>query len=234
MKKTVLAIMATSMMFAGSVSAHVTGDIGVYTSYVNGSGTVLDNLPVAQGQITYTFDNGAYVNGWFSQSLREPGLDNTLGNEIDAKVGWDGRVSEKFSADFHVAYFDLANTKLLNCIDGDMIDVGGKLRFHATETTSFYTHADTYYGLGPKGFDDSWKVGLGVRTEMLGATTDLSVYHVEKPDASGEFLKLSLEPNAVGHIMGCEIRSISTAWFPLGSYNDTHEVRIMTGFRMNW
>lgn len=235
--KMLLAIASLAIVLVQPAFAQVACDLGVYSQYIGGTGGVSDRHPVVQGGCTKTFGNGVYVNGWVSQSVTNPGLSKTFGNEIDAVLGWGGTVAEKWSVDVHTAYYDLANTNLLHGTNGDLADVGGTLRYQATATTSIYANAESYYGIGSKGFANGWKAGIGVRTNLGNVVSvDGNIYHNHKFFGHGEFLKLTIEPTHAFMKLGGggEVRPSIMFWQPIGDYGKTHDTQVVVGVRINW
>lgn len=230
-----IVVLAVVFLSGGNAFAEVTGNIGVYSQYVSGTGTVADSRPVTQGKITKTFSSGLYLTGWFSQSLSNPGWDKTYGNEIDITLGWSGKITEKWHLDVHTAYYDLANDKLLKGSNGDLGDVGGTLRHYVNETTSLYSNAEYYYGLGSRGFSNGWKAGLGVQTVIMNMVLiDGILYHNEFC-GYGEFAKITAETSKpIIKIIGGELRPTITWWQPLGKYKKEKDTNLVAGLRLNW
>ena len=84
--------------------ANVAVETGYYNKYLGfGSGGVLHNGSVVQSSLTVNFDDGLYVSLWNSFS---PDGRYNLGDEIDYKVGWTGKVSQNWSTDISLIYFD--------------------------------------------------------------------------------------------------------------------------------
>src|SRR3989344_3494743 len=99
MKRTfvVLAILAlvASYAFVQVAMADTNCGVGLYSSYVVGVGTKVDNSPVVQGWCRKTAKSGLYGELWFSQSVSDPGLTERFGNEWDVTVGRDDKINEK-------------------------------------------------------------------------------------------------------------------------------------------
>lgn len=230
-----LAVIAALAMSQTAI-AQTACDLGVYSKYIAGIGGVADDHPVVQGQCTKTFANGTYVNGWFSESLRDPGLSKTYGNEIDLTLGWTGDISDKWSVDVHTAYYDMANPRLLKGTNGDLTDIGGSLHYRVSKATSIYANVEYYYGLGQNGFPNGGKAGVGVRTSFADmVNVDAAVYRNNHFLGSGEFLKLSIEPSApVWKFAGGQVRPNISVWKPLGKYNEDFDPQVMVSLRIDW
>lgn len=235
MRKNVLWLVVLAVMFvAVNAFAKVDCDLGVYSKYINGVGGVADGGPVVQGECTKSFTNGVYINGWFSQSLKEPGLDKTYGNEIDASLGWSGKIAEKWSLNAHTAYFDITNDRLLQT-NGDLVNFGGTVRYHIAEKAYFYSNVETYYGIGSRAFPNGWIAGLGARADIANiVNVDAIVYHNEHFFGHGKFLKMNVETTRpIAKFAGGELRPLMTLWQPIGNYND-YDTQVVAGLRMNW
>jgi len=218
-------------------NAEVGCDVGLYNKYVSGVGSLLskNHEPVAQGGCTKSFTNGMYVNGWMSQSLRNPGLDDTYANELDYTFGWAGKLAGKWSAETHLAYFDFTNPRLLSGTNGDMTNAGGKLQYGATPTTSVYGLVGGYHGIGSLGFPGGWKAGFGTKSSMGPIAIDAVLIHNHNFFGRGEFVKVSLETVLpIAKVGNGELRPILMLWHPYGRYAKTHESQLMVGARMNW
>lgn len=235
MSKIITTVILAAMLLSQNAFAQTACDLGIYSQYVGGTGGVPDHRPVIQGGCTKTFDNGVYVNGWVSQSLHNPGLEKTFGNEIDLVAGWSGKLGEKWSVDIHTAYYDLANPKLLSGTNGDLTDIGGTLRYQATAATSVYVNGEYYHGIGKNGFRDGGKIGLGVRTSLADiANVDVVIYHTDFLD-NGKFAKVAIQPTrAIAKVFGGELRPVLTLWQPLGRYRVNHDAHAVVGVVVNW
>lgn len=222
-------------MFLSQITlAQAACNVGVYSKYIGGNGGVPEDRPVIQGDCTKMFGS-MYANAWFSQSLRDPGLSKSYGNEIDLTLGWAGDISDKWSADVHTAYYDMSNPRLLSGTNGDLTDIGGSLHYHVSKATSIYTNVEYYYGLGQNGFPNGEKAGIGVRTGFADkVNVDAIIYH-NSFLGHGEFLKVSVEPSApVWKFDGGSVRPNVTFWKPLGKYNEDFDPHVVVSVRIDW
>src|SRR3989338_72784 len=156
MKRTfvVLAILALVASYAFvQVAMAADCEVGLYSSYINGSGKKLglNHEPVIQGSCTFSAANGLYVSPWFSQAPSNPGLSKSSANEFDLTFGWAGKVSERLSANVYASYYDLTNDNMFDGTNGDMVNSGGVLRYSITSNTSVYGSVDGYHGIGSRG-----------------------------------------------------------------------------------
>lgn len=234
MKKILVAVATLAMCLSQTAFAQAVCNVGVYSKYIGGTGGVPDDRPVVQGDCTKMFGS-MYANAWFSQSLRDPGLAKTYGNEFDFTLGWGNKISDRWSVDIHTAYYDMANPKLLHGTNGDLADIGGSLKYHMSEATSVYTHVEYYYGLGQNGFPNGGKIGVGVHTSFADmVNVNGAIYH-NTFLGHGEFLKLSIEPSAsVWKFAGGSVRPNVTFWKPLGNYNKDFDPHVVVGVRIDW
>lgn len=236
MKKNLVVAAILAVVFLSQTAfAQVACDVGAYSKYVNGIGGVADDHTVIQGECTKTFTNGAYVNGWFSESVRDPGLSKTYGNEIDLTLGWADKISEKWSADAHAAYFDITNPRLLDGMSGDLLNAGGTLKYHATSLTSVYANLEGYHGIGAHGLPGGWRGGIGVQTQVGPANVNGTLFHNHNFLGHGPFLKLSVEPVApVWKIGSGQVRPNVTLSQPFGEYKKAHKTQVAVAVRIDW
>lgn len=224
-------------LFAVASSANaqgVTCGLGLYNKYVVGTGVVADAKPVVQGNCTWTAANGFYVDGWFSQSLRDPGRDARFGNEFDVTIGHAGKIGERWSYDAHLAYYDLANPRVFAGTNGDLVNSGGTLRYHASGKTSVYANVEYYDGIGSRGLKAGWRTGIGGRT-VLGPVVVDAVHYTVNFLGHGRIVKLSLEPDKpIAKIGNGEIRPVLMYYQPIGRYRLTHDDQVVVGIRVNF
>ncbi|MDP2665740.1 MAG: TorF family putative porin [bacterium] len=217
-------------MSASTMAADTSCDIGLYTKYINGLGGEAgkNNEPAIQGWCRLTAKNGVYGEFWGSQSTRNPGLKETGANEFDLTVGIDKQFDDKWSADVHLAYFDIVNPKMLNGINGDLANVGGTLRYHVTPNTMVYTNLEGYHGIGDIGLAGGWRAGLGVRTSVGPVVVDGILYHNQNFLGHGQFAKVMIESKSpIAKFAGGEIRPTVFIWQPIGEYRQTRDTQIV-------
>ena len=228
------AVITVISLFGGIASAQMSGDLGFDSQYVNATDKLADNGPVVQGDVKYNWE-GMYVKGWFSQSTRHPGFDRTTGNEVDlTPFGVGGKIVGKWSGDVHASYFDLADDRLFDGLNGDVVYVGGTLTYSVSATTNVYATAASYSGLGKKGCRHFWQFIGGVRTEIFGVVdADASGYDMS--NSGGGFFKLSAEPKAViAKIVGGKLQPSLTFWQPFGEYSKSHDTHVVVGLGLHW
>ncbi len=176
---------------------------------VNDSGLVLAVDPVVQGGITFTLQQGGYLDLWFSHATGS-GPANDYGDEVDFTLGWRGRIAGEIDANLGVAELDLYPTQNLNShnvtkIFAEIAPLRLAVPLGPTTLTPYarvevirstgrgYTGKGLYY-LGAR---DVWAVGQGLslvqRLHLLD-TPDL-------PGVSGGLVaSYKLEaPYALGH-----------------------------------
>lgn len=220
-----LALTATYAFVSIAIAATTSCDVGIYSKYVNGIGGVAGthHEPAIQGYCRVTAKNGTYVEPWVSQSMRNPGFSDTFANEFDLTAGIDKKLSEKWSYDAHVAYFDIVNPRLMNGINGDLANVGGTLRYQVTSDTRVYTNLEGYHGIGEIGPAGGWRAGLGVRTSVGPLVVDGTLYHNHNFLGSGEFAKVMVETKSpIAKFAGGEIRPALFIYQPIGRYGEAY------------
>lgn len=226
------------LSFASLANAGGLGcDVGLYSKYVNGIGGVAgkDREPVMQGDCRHDFANGAYVDGWFSQSTKNPGFRETFANEVDLTIGVDKKINAKWSADLHAAYFDLANPKLLQGPNGDILNGGTTLRYQATAGTKVYGNLEGYRGIGSLGVPGGWRAGLGAKTTFGPVVVDGTLFHNHNFLGHGEFLKVMLEPvKPIAKFAGGEIRPTLFIYRPLGEYRNTRDNHVVAALHITF
>lgn len=119
--KKLAALLAAAALFAGAFTTAVAQTTSVssnapvkvtLSSYVAnqylgfGAGAVLSKDPVVQTSLTASFSNGIYLNVWNSRSLRGRWNNQSLGNEIDYGIGWNGLIAPKLRLNIGITYFD--------------------------------------------------------------------------------------------------------------------------------
>ncbi len=220
-----------------AAAAEVGCDIGLYSKYVAGAGSVADTAhkPAIQGSCRYSFKNGVYVEGWASQSTHSPGLKDTYNNEVDVTLGIDKKINEKWSYDVHIAYFDIANPRLLQGLNGDLGNGGATLRYQVTSDTMVYANLEGYHGFGERGLPGGWRAGFGVRTLLGPVVVDGTLFHNQNFLGHGQFLKVMLEPKApMAKFAGGEVRPTIFLWQPLGEYGRTHDRQLVGGVHVTF
>lgn len=213
-------------------------DIGIYSRYVTGIGTVAGthHEPALQGGCTKSFTNGLYVNAWGSQSLRDPGFDRTFANEFDLTAGWKKQLADKWSLETHVAYFDIANPGVLRLTtNGDVTNAGGRVTYQATKETSLYVLGEGYHGMGP-GIAGGWKAGAGVATNVGPIAADAALLHNHNFIVTGgQFVRVSLETlQPLTKVAGGELRPVVMWYQPLGQYHKSIDTSVVFAVRINW
>src|SRR3989344_7142438 len=101
------------------------------TGYIVSSGALVTGRGewVAQARCLYETDDGAYGGVSVSQSLENPGLSKTSGNEVTYIGGLKFAVLDTVRVNVFVQYWDLANRRVLDGTNGDMVNPGLNLSF---------------------------------------------------------------------------------------------------------
>lgn len=233
----ILALTAT-YAFVSVATAATDCDVGLYSSYVTSIGTVAGahKEPALQGGCTKLFTNGLYVNVWGSQSLRNPGFDRTFANEFDLTAGWKKQLTDKWSLETHIAYFDIANPGVLRLTtNGDVTNAGGRVTYQATKKTSLYARGDGYHGMGP-GISGGWMAGAGVAANVGPIAADVSVLHNHNFIVDGgQFTRVALETvQPIAKIAGGEVRPVVQWYQPIGQYRKSIDTSVVLAVRINW
>lgn len=85
---------ATLLALSGAAHAELSGGVTVTSNYLFDGVSQTDNNPAIQPTLTWTFDNGIYVGGWFSNvDFGEANI------EQDYYVGWSGALNDSLSMD---------------------------------------------------------------------------------------------------------------------------------------
>lgn len=91
--------------------SNMSGTFALTSNYVFRGISQSENLPAAQGGLTYTFPIGLYFNVWGS-NVKFTATDATL--ELDTIVGWRGGVGENFAYDINLDRYNYPGTRELN------------------------------------------------------------------------------------------------------------------------
>lgn len=233
----VLAILALTVAYAYvSVATAATNcGLGLYSSYVAGIGTKVDNSPVVQGWCRKTAQNGLYGELWLSQSRSDPGLTKRFGNEWDVTVGRDDNINEKWSYDVHAAHYDVANPRLFDG-KGDIINAGGTLRFHSTKDTTVYTNVEFYEGYGLNRFHGGQRIGVGISSTLGPASYDVELRRNNHfAGIAGQFFKATVRSaQPIAKFGGGELRPEMAVYIPLGEYKQFQEVQVVGAIVYTW
>ncbi|HEX4045510.1 MAG TPA: TorF family putative porin [Gammaproteobacteria bacterium] len=87
------------------------GNFDLTSNYVFRGVSNSENLPAAQGGITYTFPIGLYLNVWGS-NVKFTGTDATV--ELDTIIGWRGGIGDNFKYDINVDRYNYPGARELN------------------------------------------------------------------------------------------------------------------------
>lgn len=230
-------VLAVLFAVASLASAADVGcDIGLYSQYVGATGGVAgkDREPAVQGSCKWSF-SGPYLEVWGSQSTKNPGLGTTYANEIDLTVGYDKKFSDRWSGNVHFTYADLANDRLFQSLNGDLLNVGGTARYQITADTRLYANLEGYHGLGERGLPGGWRVGFGMRTLLGPMVVDGTLFHNQNFLGHGQFLKVMLEPKApMTKFAGGEVRPTLFLYKPIGKYGDYYGSHAVVAVHVTW
>ena len=182
MKKSLyqVALLSTSLLFATSSLAAVSGNIGATSNYLWRGTTQTANSTAVQGGLDYSHDSGFYAGTWASNV----DFGDSTSYELDLYAGYGGSIGEDFGYDVSYLYYaypdaqsnidfgevhisgswkwlEIGYSQVINADDGvasdpldskDLSYLETTLTFPITETVSIAAH----YGYSSGDVVESW------------------------------------------------------------------------------
>ena len=148
--------------------------------------------------------------------------------DVDLTVGYGGKLSENWSYDLHLAYYDVTNPRLLDGTNGDLVNPGATLRYNFTKTTNVYANTERYDGIGSRGFPGGWRHGVGLQAVVGALSTDSTFFYNQNFLGHGHFLRFRVTTAApIAKFAGREVRPALEFYQPIGGYRrdfDSHVI----------